>query len=205
MAIKITVMMLRSRTRMHSKGRGDSMLTSHDHFDILKSGVPNWNKWREVNTTVAPHLRGAGLREANLRGADLRGADLRGADLEQAHLAGANLGGAHLEGANLGKTHLCSADLGGAYLTRAHLEGAYLAGANLGGAYLEGTDLSKVKSFYKAILDPGILSEIKTRWPEKLATILDIGLMSWVIDEVLLKQLKSPDWHGWPEKEYHGK
>ena len=57
------------------------MLASHDHIDILKSGVRNWNKWREENTTVTPDLKGAILEGANLRGADLAGACLIDANL----------------------------------------------------------------------------------------------------------------------------
>jgi len=63
-----------------------------------------------------------------------------------------------------------------------------------------GTDLSKVTSFYKAQLDPGILSEIKTNWPEKLAMVWDAKKASLVIDTTLLVQIKKPDWHGWIEE-----
>jgi hypothetical protein len=56
-----------------------------------------------------------------------------------------------------------------------------------------------------AKFDPGILSEIKARWPEKLATLLNVRLRDWVIDEALLEQVKKPDWPGWPEEEDRGK
>jgi hypothetical protein len=78
-----------------------------------------------------------------------------------------------------------------------------LAGADLTRANLEGVDLSKAKSFYKAKLDPNILSAIKIKWPEKLATLLDVRVMDWVIDAALLEQVKKPDWHGWPEGKDH--
>jgi uncharacterized protein YjbI with pentapeptide repeats len=181
--------------RTYSKKGEGSMLASQDHIDILKSGVGNWNKWREENKSTKPalefvylekaHLEKANLVDAYLQGAELWGADLGGADLRGANLRGANLAGAHLGGANL--------------------EGAHLEGANLGGARLEGADLSKVKSFYKAKLDPHILSEIKAKWPEKLATLLDVRLMDWVIDVALLEQVKKPDWNGWPDDEDQGK
>jgi uncharacterized protein YjbI with pentapeptide repeats len=128
-------------------------------------------------------------------GANLGKANLRGADLQGAHLEKANL-----EGANLGK-----ANLAGAYLRGANLGGVDLWRVNLWGARLRGADLSKVKSFYKAKLDPGILSEIKTKWPEKFSTLLDIRLRDWVIDDALLEQVKKPDWQGWPEEEDQGK
>jgi hypothetical protein len=63
------------------------------------------------------------------------------------------------------------------------------------------TDIRKVKSFYKAKLDATILSEIKTNWPEKLATSWDVTKSDWVIDTALLEQIKKTDWHGWPEEE----
>jgi hypothetical protein len=61
------------------------------------------------------------------------------------------------------------------------------------------TDIRKVKSFYKAKLDPGILFEVKTKWPEKLATFWDVKKSDWIIDTTLIEQIKKPDWHGWPE------
>jgi uncharacterized protein YjbI with pentapeptide repeats len=64
------------------------MPASQDHIDILKSGVKNWNKWREENTAITPNLQGV-----NLSGADLEGADFR----------------ENLEGAILEKTDLCKA------------------------------------------------------------------------------------------------
>jgi hypothetical protein len=56
-----------------------------------------------------------------------------------------------------------------------------------------------------AKLDPDILSEIKTNWPEKLATLLDGGLIDWVIDIALLERVKQPEWNGWEEEEEQGK
>jgi hypothetical protein len=32
---------------------------------------------------------------------------------------------------------------------------------------------------------------------------LDVRLMDWAIDDTLLEQIKSPDWHGWPQGEDH--
>jgi hypothetical protein len=50
-----------------------------------------------------------------------------------------------------------------------------------------------------AKLDTKILSEIKTKWPEKLATIRSDTKKGWVIDDTLLEEIKKPDWQGWPE------
>ena len=160
-----------------------SMRALQEHVDIINSGVENWNKWRKENKTTKPEFAFVSLQGAHIEGADLRLAHLEGIHLAVANLVGANLDGAHLEGANL--------------------VGANLRGANFSETDLEGVDLSKAKSFYKAKLDPNILSEIKTKWPEKLATLLDVRMMDWVIDAALLEQVKKPDWHGWPEGKDH--
>jgi len=97
------------------------------------------------------------------------------------------------------------AHLEGANLDSANLEGTIFEGADLRGANLESADLSEVKTFYKTKLDPSILSEIKAKWPEKLATFWDDTKKDWVIDTTLLEQIKKPDWHGWPEKKDQGK
>jgi uncharacterized protein YjbI with pentapeptide repeats len=166
------------------------------------------------------NLKGAHLNETHLEEADLTGANLAGADLLETHLEEADLTGANLAGADLLEAHLEEADLTGANLrkadfegadlkeadlTGANLSGADLEEANLQGAYLDSTDLSKVKSLYLAKLDTNILSEIKTKWPEKLATGFDTTKKSWVIDDSLLEQIKKPDWHGWPEGKDQGK
>ena len=79
-------------------------------------------------STVAPDLRGCGLRELDLRGAKFRGFDLRGARLTGARLAGADLEQANLGRATLGCVHK-------------DLRGATLAGLDLRGVDLRGYDL----------------------------------------------------------------
>ena len=138
------------------------MLASHDHIDILKSGVRDWNKWREENTTVTPDLRGADLHGACLERADLTRANLHGAILEGARLMdatllGANLWKAYFRKADLTRANLEGADLHEAYLGRANLEVANLKGANfrgadLHGAYLERADLTRA-NLHGAILE----------------------------------------------------
>jgi hypothetical protein len=44
------------------------IMASQDHIAILKSGVQNWNKWREENKATKPDLENAQLREVDLRG-----------------------------------------------------------------------------------------------------------------------------------------
>jgi hypothetical protein len=204
--------------------------TRHHDIEILKSGVENWNNWREKDPSLRPNLQGARLDSAhldsaNLWGADLRkaklqGADLLGANLERANLWGANLRKADLrfavlKGVNLGRSRLEKADLRfadleksdlrGARLDSAMLEGASFEKADLRGARLQGIDPSGAKSFYHTKLDSRISAEIRTRYPEKLATFWNAQKKAWVVNRALLEQIKKPDWHGWTEGKDQGK
>jgi hypothetical protein len=118
---------------------------------------------------------------------------------------GAHLDRANLDSANLDRANLDSADLWGTHPAGADSDRVNRDSADLWGTRLAGADLRKVKSFYKAKLDPRILSEIKSSWPEKLATIWDYTKKDWVIDSSLLEQVKKTDWHGWPEGKPQGK
>jgi uncharacterized protein YjbI with pentapeptide repeats len=137
------------------------------------------------------NLVGAKLKGVNLIGADFRKAflervNLQGAypvlaNFERVNLEGANLVDADLMNANLDRANLGDADLAGtnlerAYLGDAHFEGANLEGANFGGANLEYANLkgaknltidqlSKVKTLYKAILDPKLEKTLREKYP----------------------------------------
>ncbi|MBT3353086.1 MAG: toll/interleukin-1 receptor domain-containing protein [Nitrospinaceae bacterium] len=109
-------------------------MANKEHLDILKKGVPAWNKWRENNQKIQPDLS-----ETNLSGADLGGTDLSGTNLN-----GANLSEAKLFGANLGVTDLSGANLNGANLILANLIKTFLNGADLTTALLGETIFSDV-------------------------------------------------------------
>jgi uncharacterized protein YjbI with pentapeptide repeats len=156
------------------------------------------------------NLQGAQLDSANLEGVDLQranlqGANLQGADLQGANLREARLRGARLQSADLRRADLQRADLRGALLQGTQLDSAILKEADLRGADLSKTNLIEVLSFYKVKLDPDILSEIKAKWPEKLATIYVSTTGKWFVDETILEYIKLPDWHGWPEEKEKGK
>jgi hypothetical protein len=104
-----------------------------EHLEMLKQGVPAWNRWRQVT----PEL----LRPADLHGADLAQADLTEANLTQADLNEANLRGTALTGASLSRAEMNRADLTGADLQGACLSATFLIGANCAGANLSRTDL----------------------------------------------------------------
>ena len=48
----------------------------HEHFCILRKGVPIWDEWREQNPENIPDLSEADLSWADLSGANLSGANL---------------------------------------------------------------------------------------------------------------------------------
>ena len=122
-------------------------MANEEHLKILKSGVENWNKWREENTDIVPDLSKAKLSnaylcKANLVSSNISKADLSGAILGKADLDFADLSGADLTGANLGKAVLCGSQLIKANLSEASLFEANLLVANLFGANLSKADLS---------------------------------------------------------------
>jgi len=123
-------------------------MANTEHLKILKSGVEDWNKWREGNENIEPdlsgvNLSGANLSEANLSKAEISGSDLYGANLSKAKINKAELIGALLAKANLSGADLSKANLSGADLSEANLSGAYLSGADFSDAYLSETNLSE--------------------------------------------------------------
>jgi uncharacterized protein YjbI with pentapeptide repeats len=124
-----------------------------EHVAILSKGVEAWNRWRDANPDVIPHLGQAQLKQADLAGADLRGAYLYGAFLVQANLTQANLAGAGLRGAYLSDANLQEANLAGAHLDEAYLPLARLRRANLAGAHFSRANLKM------AVLDEANLHE----------------------------------------------
>jgi uncharacterized protein YjbI with pentapeptide repeats len=119
-------------------------------------------------------LNQANLQEAILVGANLHDANLRFANLQETNLRYANLQKAFLLSANLHEANLSYANLQQAYLESANLLTADLSNANLQEAYLIGAknitidQLSKVKTLYKAELDPELLEQIKKCCPHLL-------------------------------------
>ncbi len=128
---------------------------------------------------VKADLRGALLNKANLVKANLQEANLEDAKLQKSDLRFANLQGAFLVDANLQRANLAQADLQEANLVGANLQEANLVGANLQEAnftfaFLRSAknltidQLRKVKSLYKAKLDPELLEQVKQCCPHLL-------------------------------------
>lgn len=56
-------------------------MANEEHLAILKSGVENWNKWREESRGINPDISIINLRSVNIIGANLIGANLIETDL----------------------------------------------------------------------------------------------------------------------------
>ncbi len=126
---------------------------------ILRNADLEGARLRKVN------LQDADLRGANLQNTDLRGANLKAADLREANLTDADLVGAQLQDANLGIADMIRVDF-----DEVDFQGADLRCADLTDAKnLSVETLSKVKTLYKATLDPSLLEEIKADSPHLLA------------------------------------
>lgn len=142
------------------------------------------NTYMPKSILVSVNLTGANLEDANLRNANLSLSTLRGANLGEANLKGASLEKAFLAGANLERANLDNANLEGAYLSKANFVRANLLMANLKraalmNANLEEADLrlakgltieqlSKVKTLYKAELNPKLMKQVKAEYPHLL-------------------------------------
>lgn len=131
-------------------------------FDLLKSGVEQWNNWNlhggrggeDIDLTGAD-LSGLNLTDAFLRFSDLSGANLSGTNLHDADLIDVKLNNANLTGADLTDATFSDTDFTGANLTGANLsgyhyvgdfvnfQGANLTDANLNSDDLKGCDSSK--------------------------------------------------------------
>ena len=133
-------------------------MANEEQLAILKSGVDEWNAWRQENRAAKIDLNWADLNEAKLISADLTKADLTHADLSGgnlteakltgAHLTGADLQMAHLNGENLSTANLGATDLIAAKLSDANLREADLSVADLSLANLSGANLTKVDLSY---------------------------------------------------------
>ena len=115
------------------------------------------------------HLEGANLSYSNINYTTLLWTHLESAYLSSTNFEGASLDYAHLENSMLQDAHLEETDLNGTNLQGADLKKAYLQGANLREADLRGAknltvdQLSKVKTLYKAELDPELEEELRSK------------------------------------------
>lgn len=119
-------------------------MANREHVKILKSGVENWNKWREDNPDIKPDLSWANLVGTDLRGVNLSDANMKLAFCKGENLEGSNFKNALLFGMNLEETNLTDVNMEGANLEGAHVKKAIINNASLKGANL------KLANFWKA-------------------------------------------------------
>src|SRR6266508_947295 len=91
-------------------------MANPEHLEVLKSGVDEWNQWREAHSDIRPDLfeadlSGAIIIRAILREADLGEANLGRSYLREVNLLNANLSGADLSGARVIETTFANNDL----------------------------------------------------------------------------------------------
>jgi uncharacterized protein YjbI with pentapeptide repeats len=125
-------------------------MANQQHLARLRSGLSNWNNWRErQNKAVQPDFSSADLSDMDLSGVNLSSADLSNADLSGTNLIMANLNKAYFFRANLSRANFFRANLSGAILSSVILHGAnfksaILKGTDLSGAYLNSQDLREI-------------------------------------------------------------
>ncbi|MGF1486020.1 MAG: pentapeptide repeat-containing protein [Prochloraceae cyanobacterium] len=118
-------------------------MANEEHFNQLRKGIRNWNKWRKKHRDITPDLSevdltGMEIWQVDFTGVNLSKSRLRFADLNNSDLSDAELWKADLKGAYLWK-----ADLTNAYLWKANLEEANLQEANLNGIQALGANFEK--------------------------------------------------------------
>jgi hypothetical protein len=97
-----------------------------EHLNILKSGVENWNNWRNDFPDILPNLRKAKLQGMNLQNANFNDTNLRRTNLSNANLTGATFRRADLRRADLSGANLQKADLTSATLIETNLQNSTL-------------------------------------------------------------------------------
>lgn len=135
---------------------------NEEQYTILKSGVENWNQWREENPNIKIDLSSADLSYADLCNAKLSDAYLRNTDLRFADLRNTNLRFAELRFAYLRNADLRFADLRFANLTEANLENTNLTYCKLDKTIFGLTNLSTCKGLESVIVSGECVIDFKT-------------------------------------------
>ena len=114
------------------------------HFEIIKQGVEEWNKWRNENPEIEPDLSDVDLSDFKLNNANLSDTDLRRSVLKNTDFRGANLVRADLRAANIHKAGFNLAKLREANFSEAYIRESDLSEADLKRAYFIRADLVRV-------------------------------------------------------------
>jgi len=126
---------------------------------FLRDTVEDWKHFLEGANLLGADFQEINFWNTNLQGILLMNANLKGADLGEANLRNAKLTRANLEDASLWKADLKDADLKGANFQNADLRETQ---------NLSFEQLAKVKTLYKAKLDPELEKKLKSKCPKLL-------------------------------------
>lgn len=136
-------------------------MANTEHLKILKSGVRNWNIWRQSNPDIIPDLSNANLRRraldshifsrANLYKADLSYASIVESDFNEANLIGADFSFSILPNTEFIEANLCDALMYYSTIFDADFSKANLAGVDFGHARIHSSNFSNA-SFTNADL-----------------------------------------------------
>src|SRR5260370_36805149 len=133
-------------------------MANPQHVDFLKSGVANWNAWREHFPQIVHDLSDADLTELSAQGANLSncvmdrvrldGSNLISSTFESARVryssvSYASLSNASLRNADFGHSNISRTNIRRADCTGTNLEGTDLKYSSLVGTNLSGTTLSE--------------------------------------------------------------
>jgi len=119
-------------------------MPDQNHFEIIKQGVEEWNKWRDDNPEIEPDLSDVDLSNLKLSNANLSSTDLRRSILTNTDFRAANLVRADLRAANINKAGFNLAKLREANFSEAYIRESDLSEADLKRAYFIRADLVRV-------------------------------------------------------------
>jgi len=119
-------------------------MPNEKHFEIIKQGVEEWNKWRGENPEIEPDLSDIDLSDMKLNNANLSDTDLRRSVLVNSDFRGANLVRADLRAVNINKASFSLAKLREVNFSEAYIRESDLSEADLKRAYFIRADLVRV-------------------------------------------------------------
>jgi len=119
-------------------------MPNEKHFEIIKQGVEEWNKWRGENPEIEPDLSDIDLSDMKLNNANLSDTDLRRSVLVNTDFRGANLVRADLRAVNINKASFSLAKLREVNFSEAYIRESDLSEADLKRAYFIRADLVRV-------------------------------------------------------------
>jgi len=167
-------------------------MANKEQLAILKSGVENWNQWRQDNRDVRIDLSSADLSHVDLSYANLRDANLNHANLNRAILSHADLSRVYLSHARLHSVHFSNANLTVVDLSYSDLSYADFSHTNLSYADFSHAILSHT-NFREAYLSSTILVNIDLNEAKGLETVTHHGPSSIGVDTLYRSQGKIPE------------